>query len=92
MRGVRRSPNSAMIVERLGAQLFFFGFHGAGPDQRERKLRDRADERQMRAHGGKARVRADQHVVEHREIAEHAAVLERACEAERRERFGGAAP
>ena len=73
---------------RVGAQLLFLASHRAGADQRQRELGDRADYRQGRAHGGKARVRADQHIVEHREIAEYAAMLERAREAERREFLG----
>jgi hypothetical protein len=62
--------------------------HGRRLHQRERQLRQRAQARHAahaRFHGAQPRVRADQHVVEHREVREHAAMLEGARQAALRE-------
>ena len=88
MRGSSRSPNSARISSASSRSACLLGLHrGAGAPARAQARR----RRRCTGHAGappQPRVRADQHVVEHAQVAEHAAVLEGAREAERGELLG----
>ncbi|MCY1368043.1 hypothetical protein D9M69_550020 [compost metagenome] len=66
-------------LARLVAQRFFLAPHRPWLHQRERQLGQCTETRHAahaRFHGAQPRVCADQHVVEHREVREHAPVLE----------------
>ena len=85
MRGVNRSPNPATIA-RASSQRGFAPYR-CRPHKRAQHL-GRGTQRGPARLGRAQPLRADQHVVEHAQVAEHAAVLERARDAERREAFG----
>ena len=81
-------------LERLPAQRLLLAPHGGGLHQRERQFGQRAQARHAahaRLHGAQPGVRADQHVVEHREVGEHAPMLEGARQAARGELLRGQA-
>jgi hypothetical protein len=78
-------------LARLFAQRLFLAAHGTGLHQRQRQLGQRPQPRNAghaRFHGAQPRVRADQHVVEHREVREHAPMLEGARQPALRELLG----
>src|SRR5579883_171865 len=74
-------------LARFGLQRLLLFLDRGRANQGENEFGERPDDGQARLHRAQPRMRAEQHVVLDAEIGEDAAVLERAGEAERRDRF-----
>ena len=72
----------------LFAQPLLFGLNRSGSQQRQSQLQQRPDQRRGRPDGTQPRMRADQDILHHAEVAEHATELERACDTAARQFLG----